>query len=317
MMESASKLFQATQYQASDKLYSSVIEIQPSARAFGNRSACRAKLGQFEEALSDAREALKLEPGNVKMLGRCGSALHGLKRYTEALDMYNQTLKLGGENATYSVAVADLKSLIAAGGGVASKTDRDAHYYKQSLDQGKQAMLDGKLYEAIRLYDKAVQLCPDMKDLPVLYCNRSAAHFRLCQYAKAAEDARSALDVGPGYSRAHLRLGLALQQQKKFDDALNSVDECIRLDPSNVQAATTREELIQEIERSNISLTEEKLLYTKKIKEVDAAKDAERQTARIVSGPVHANSYLHCNYCNAYGHSRSECPMRKKRPRDS
>jgi tetratricopeptide (TPR) repeat protein len=61
---------------------------------FSNRSACALKLGEHENALSDAQACLDISPDHIKATFRLGLALHALKRYREACPVLGKALKL-------------------------------------------------------------------------------------------------------------------------------------------------------------------------------------------------------------------------------
>ena len=64
----------------------------------GNRSAAHLMGGGFGQALDDAREAVRLDPGRCKAHGRVGAALHALGRVQEALEAYDRGLLLHPEH---------------------------------------------------------------------------------------------------------------------------------------------------------------------------------------------------------------------------
>ena len=55
---------------------------------YGNRSACRSGFGDYQGALDDARECIRLSPEWAKGYVRLGAALHGLHRLDEAERAY-------------------------------------------------------------------------------------------------------------------------------------------------------------------------------------------------------------------------------------
>ena len=315
LLEKGAESFQKERYVEAAAFYSDVLELTKSARALGNRSACRAKLGKFDEALADATEACTLDTSNAKLRARMGAALEGLRRYEESAEAYEIAAKLDPANASYAEAIVSLKQKIASGTGIASKKSRDAYYFEQSIGLAKAAMQKEQFHEALRHYDKAVNLCPNVKELAILYSNRSVAHFKLGSFEKAESDAQSSIDCDPTYARAHLRLAMSCERLHKLDDALVQVDECLRIDNTNSQAASLREVVVAALERRNQSAAEQEAAQAAKVKTIENTRDLERQAVRA-NAPVHASSYLHCNFCNEYGHSRADCPLRRKRSRD-
>lgn len=60
---------------------------------YGNRSACRSGVGDYDGGLADAIEAIQLDPTWAKGYVRKGAALHGLFRLGDAIDAYEEGLK--------------------------------------------------------------------------------------------------------------------------------------------------------------------------------------------------------------------------------
>ena len=77
-----SVLFQAIELDASNHVY------------FSNRSAAYLSSGDAESALADADECIKLNPKFAKGYSRKGAALHALNKFNEAIDAYEEGLKI-------------------------------------------------------------------------------------------------------------------------------------------------------------------------------------------------------------------------------
>nr|XP_040055860.1 uncharacterized protein si:dkey-33c12.4 [Gasterosteus aculeatus aculeatus] len=83
------------QYETAVQCFTDAIKYNPQeSKLFGNRSLCYERLQQYDNALSDADQALSMEPNWIKGLFRKGKALCGLKRYYEASLIYREVLKL-------------------------------------------------------------------------------------------------------------------------------------------------------------------------------------------------------------------------------
>lgn len=65
---------------------------------YSNRSACYASLGEYEKALEDGSECVKLKPDWPKGYARKGLAEFFLKRYDEAAETYKKGLELAPED---------------------------------------------------------------------------------------------------------------------------------------------------------------------------------------------------------------------------
>lgn len=92
-------------------------------------------------------------------------------------------------------------------------------------------MKEEKYQEALNVYNSAISL--DATNA-VFYCNRAAAHSRLGDYNRAAEDCKMSLKYDPNYSKAFGRLGLAYSKMNKFELALDAYRKALEIEPDNV-----------------------------------------------------------------------------------
>lgn len=95
---------------------------------------------------------------------------------------------------------------------------------------GNVLMRDGKYYEALLQYTRAIMYDPRN---PILYCNRAAAHIRLSDNERAITDCKLALLYNPNYGKAYGRLGIAYSNLGKFQEAQQSYAKAIELEPNN------------------------------------------------------------------------------------
>lgn len=73
--------------------------------------------------------------------------------------------------------------------------------------EGNQHFQKGKFNEAIKSYDKAIEMCPKSKtyDLATFYQNRAAAYEKLSKWQKVKEDCTKALELHSRYIKAYSR----------------------------------------------------------------------------------------------------------------
>ena len=115
----ASALFKEGFLEMAAAAYTSAINLTTPAShtLLSNRSACRCGFGNYEGALSDAEQCVKLMPAWPKGYVRMGAALHGLFRLDEAVRAYEAGLKHDPELPALKDGLADaLKRRQAAGG---------------------------------------------------------------------------------------------------------------------------------------------------------------------------------------------------------
>ncbi|XP_053189004.1 stress-induced-phosphoprotein 1 [Scomber japonicus] len=95
LTEKGIKLVQEGQYSQAVSMFTEAIKCDPKDyRFFGNRSYCYYCLEQYPQALADAERSIQLAPEWPKGHFRKGSALMGMKRYSEAEKAMEQVLKL-------------------------------------------------------------------------------------------------------------------------------------------------------------------------------------------------------------------------------
>lgn len=95
----ADDAFRRKEYSMAVDAYTQAIDFDPSdATLFSNRSLCWIRLGQADQALTDAQSCRGLRPNWVKAWYREGSALRLMQRFEEAANAFYEGVKLEPEN---------------------------------------------------------------------------------------------------------------------------------------------------------------------------------------------------------------------------
>lgn len=93
------KAFVAKEYQKAIELYTKAIELDPTDVSFySNRSGSYFNLGDYEKALGDAELCLEKDKSFVKGYQRKGLALEKLGKHEVAYEVYEEGLKIDGQN---------------------------------------------------------------------------------------------------------------------------------------------------------------------------------------------------------------------------
>jgi stress-induced-phosphoprotein 1 len=93
--------FTAKQFDAAIEAFSEAIKLDPSNHVlWSNRSGAYAAKGDWDNALSDAQATVKANASWPKGYIRVGAALHGQGKFAEAIEAYEQGLKIEPGNAT-------------------------------------------------------------------------------------------------------------------------------------------------------------------------------------------------------------------------
>lgn len=94
LKDQGNKAFSAKDYDKAIELFTAAIAIDPSNHVlFSNRSAAKTGKKQWGAALEDAEQCIKLNQSWSKGYARKGAALHGARRYDEAIEAYEAGLK--------------------------------------------------------------------------------------------------------------------------------------------------------------------------------------------------------------------------------
>ena len=93
-------------------------------------------------------------------------------------------------------------------------------------------MLAGAFQKAMRLYTKALEIDPGNA---ILYSNRSASHFHVRQFAESLEDAESAILCDGMWWKAYKRKGLALIHMQRYEEAIEALQEGLKIVGKNAE----------------------------------------------------------------------------------
>lgn len=95
---------------------------------------------------------------------------------------------------------------------------------------GNKMLQAGKVGDAVWLYSLGLDKRPGCH---VLYSNRSAAHARMGEWAKALEDADACVKHNLGWPRGYSRRAAALEGMEKLDEAIAAHEKVLALDAGN------------------------------------------------------------------------------------
>ena len=91
---------------------------------------------------------------------------------------------------------------------------------------------DGKLPEAIRHYEQALQVKPDYAEA---HCNLGNAFSQTGRFQDAIAHYQRALQIRPDYVEAHNNLAFALLRTGKVEDAIAHLEQVVRLSPNSAE----------------------------------------------------------------------------------
>ena len=86
-----------------------------SALLYNNRAAAYLAMSKFAEALSDAKQATRIDSSSAKAFGRIAEAHRGLGQPEAALVAYRKALELAPGTSRYQMAITEVEARLSAG----------------------------------------------------------------------------------------------------------------------------------------------------------------------------------------------------------
>lgn len=206
---------------------------------------------KFTACVSNATQALKLQPNNSDALGNRGSALAHLNRLDEALKDLSRAVQLAPDVAAsynnrgmlfcelnrYRDALADLNKAI--------KLDPSQIYSFEN--RCKTLNMLGQYQEALKDANHAIEMGHGRKANS--FCHRAATYLHLKQYKEAIADCEKAMTLDPSIGSAwqiKAKCQLELNQPEK---ALPNINKSIALNPLDDCAHYVKGEILAKLNR--------------------------------------------------------------------
>ena len=199
--------------------FDEAIRLNPSADAFYNRANAYAELGQYDRAIADFDKAIRLNPKSAAAIEKRAAVI---------------AIKSGrGGEQTGAIADVDEATRLNAKDAGTLADRANAYYTKGDYDR---AMAD---------YDALISLNP--RDADALR-NRGDAYRNKGNYDRAIADFDEVIRLNPKDAYAFNNRGIAYTKTGEYDRAIADFDEAIRLNPNFTSAIEMSE---MAIERKN------------------------------------------------------------------
>ena len=213
------------------------------ARAYNNRGVAYSDLNDFDRAVPDFDQALKLNPSYALAFSSRGSAYYRKKDYDRAIKDYDQALRLKPDDAFY---------FDSRGNVYDDKGDSDHAFqdYAQAIrldgkngsyyvDRGLAYGHKGDTSHALADFDEAVRLNPEDA---VAYASRGSLFAQNGDYEPAIRDYNQAVRLTPNSPNALIARGAVYLKQDDYDHTIEDMDQALRMNPKAADALANRGE---------------------------------------------------------------------------
>lgn len=218
--------------------FGEAIRLDPRKPAYrNNRGVLWSAKGEHDRALMDYEEAIRLDSKVAIYHHNCGHAYQIKKEYDKALGALDEAIRLvpGFSDALKDRGVTYfLKQKYPL-----AITDYDESIRLNPRDAATW-LYRGTSYDwlkdrdkAIADYDEALRLNPDYMEA---YRNRSWTWFHKKEYGKAMMDADAAIRLSPKEALLYRNRGYFHAAQKEYAQALSDYAEAIRVNPGHAQS---------------------------------------------------------------------------------
>ena len=190
--------FNGKQYDKALSEYEQAIKLNPKlAEAYNNRGDVYYGQGKYDNALSDYTEAIKLNHKYTEAYYNRGLAYYEKKEYDKALEDFDQAIKL---NPDYAMAYYKRGNIF--------------FYNKDETDKG------------ITDFDRVIELNPDYYQA---YYDRGVAFLSKDEYDKSFADFSKAIELNSQYGAPYYGRGRIYYERKDYDNAIKDLGQAIKI----------------------------------------------------------------------------------------
>lgn len=209
--------------------------------AYAGRAGGYKAKGEYDKALADIDEAIKLQPGFGELFYNRGVINAAAGRSEEAMKDYNEALRLkpdlvvalSNRAGIYESKAQFQRAFEDRDQAVKLKPDYAKGYYNRGTDLLKMRQFD----RAISDFDQAIKLQPDFAEA---YGNRGTAYAELGQNALAIRDYSSEIILNPKSAQAFNGRGTVFQAVGQHERAMEDFSAALVHQPSHVLARANR-----------------------------------------------------------------------------
>lgn len=232
---------QAGYWRSSITLFEHALQITKNNYfAHGNLAHALMEEEKFEKALSHCEQSVAIAPGALGYLCK-GNAYNKLEQYQLAVENYSEAIRLkpdfaesyASRGSTYSKLGHQQSAVDDYNEAIRLKPKFAEAYLGRGTAYGKL----GQDEPAMKDYDESIRLKPDFAEA---YLTRGNAYVKLGRDQQAMKDYDQAIRLKPDFAEAFGDRGNAYSRLGLYPQAIADYDEAIRLKPDHAEAYNNR-----------------------------------------------------------------------------
>ncbi|MEH2381017.1 MAG: tetratricopeptide repeat protein [Nostoc sp.] len=234
--------YDAGNYEGAVEDFNQAIKLDPqNALAYNKRGNAYYRLGDYEQAQADSSQAILLNPQNANAYFDRGFAFSELGKYKEAIADYTQAIKLNPKNAyAYygrGLALAQLKDNKGAMADFSKAIALKPQYTETYLQRGILRRRLKLIQAAIQDFDRVIKINPS--DAKAYYQRGLTQSINKQKYI-AIKDYTHAISINPKYIEAYLNRGDVYSDLGDKLEATQDYNTILQIDPKFIAAYTHR-----------------------------------------------------------------------------
>jgi len=208
---------------------------------FTNRGSAYNHKGDYDQAIQDFNQAIRLDPNCAYAFNGLGNANNGKGDYDQAIQDYDRAIRL---IPSYGYAFNGRGNAYSSKG----EYDRAIQDYDQAIrltpnyanafnGRGNAYSSKGEYDRAIQDFDQAIRFTPSHA---YAFNGRGNAYNHKSEYDRAIQDFDQAIRLNPNYAYAFNGRGNAYNDRGEYDRAIQDYDQAVRLNPNYAEAFFNR-----------------------------------------------------------------------------
>jgi tetratricopeptide (TPR) repeat protein len=188
--------------------YDQAIKLNPTdAVFFSNRGGALVAKGEVDRGITDFDQSIRINPNLPRTYVDRGNAFRGKGLYDRAIADYDQAIKLEPKNA------------------FVFNNRGNVYYTKKDYDR------------ALADFEASIRINPNQ---PIIFNLRGYVYYAKKDYDRALAEYDQAIKLDPNYAVAFLSRGNSYYVKKEYDRAIADFDQAIRLSPNLARAFNSR-----------------------------------------------------------------------------